>query len=140
MLKVIYNRMSRFCVLKPAREKVGMERRRSHRLYTNLPVEYRLVLADQVSRFASWGMMKNISQGGAYLEVDAPPGLIQGQVAHFTFISLSGTEDAATIRLAAKGVIRRIDRPKRRESRFGLAVEFLSGPLICFNNREALTN
>ena len=117
-----------------------MERRRSHRLYTNLPVEYRVVLADQVSRFASRALMKNISQGGAYLEVDGPPGLIQGQVVYFTFRSLSGTEDAADIRLAAKGVIRRIDRPKAGNPHFGLAVEFLAGPLILFNNQAALIN
>lgn len=115
-----------------------MERRRSHRLYTNLPVEYRLVLSDQMSRFISRATMKNISQGGAYLEVDSPPGLIPGQVAHFTLRSLSGTEDAAIICLAAKGVISRIDRLNGGDAHFGLAVEFLSGPLVFFNNRDAL--
>jgi hypothetical protein len=117
-----------------------MEKRRSHRLYTQLAVEYRLVFSDQMGLFASRAMMKNISQVGVYLEFETPPGLIPGQAGHFTFRSLSGTEDSAAIRLAAKGVIRRIDRPTPGDSHFGVAVEFLSGPLILFDNQDALIN
>ena len=117
-----------------------MDRRQSHRLYFNLPVECRVNLQGPMSQFFSRATMKNISQRGAYLECDTRPQLMQGQVGHFTLKSLTGTEESGAIHLAAKGVVRRVNRAKDGDYPLGLAVEFLSGPLICFdNNRPVLS-
>ncbi|MCL4501495.1 MAG: PilZ domain-containing protein [Deltaproteobacteria bacterium] len=110
-----------------------MERRQSHRLYTSLPVECRAVLQDRAGTFAVTAMMKNISHGGAYLCCDIEPNLIEGEAGHFTFRAAS-QQESRTIRLAAKAKICRIDRYPDGPFPFGLAVEFLSGPLIFYKN------
>jgi hypothetical protein len=109
-----------------------MERRQSHRLYTNLLIECRAVLQDQASTFASMAMVKNISRGGAYLECDTQPPLFQGEIGHFTFSAPASQPESGAVRLAAKARVRRIDRHHEGRASFGLAVEFLSGPLIFY--------
>jgi len=111
-----------------------MERRRSHRLYTSLPIEYRVILQGQASQSYCQATMKNISQGGAYLECGTQPRLSQGQIGHFTFRSSAAPEDSGCMYLGAKGIVRRIECPKAGGVHFGFAVEFLSGPLIFFDN------
>lgn len=135
MLKVLFSRMSMFMFggPTPLDKEAGMERRRTHRLYTDLPVEYRINLQDQASLGYGQATMKNISQGGAYLECHAKPGIAKGQVGHFTFRSLAASEGSESIHLAAKGIVRRLEDSNSGERNFGLALEFLSGPLIFFN-------
>jgi peptide methionine sulfoxide reductase MsrB len=109
-----------------------MERRQEHRLYTNLPIECRAVLQDQGTTFATQARMKNISRSGAYLECDTQPQLFQGEIGHFTFSSPAGQPESGAVRLAAKARVRRLDRHHGGRASFGLAVEFLSGPLIFY--------
>jgi hypothetical protein len=117
-----------------------MEKRRDHRLYTNLPIEYRVIFHDQTGQLASRAKIKNISHGGAYLEFDQPPELTKGLVGHFTFTSLTAQEEAGAVHLAAKAIVRRIDRQNADAFSFGLALEFLSGPLIFYQERSADVN
>ncbi|MCX5893693.1 MAG: PilZ domain-containing protein [Deltaproteobacteria bacterium] len=131
--------MSGFNAEPPPDEAAGLERRQSHRLYINFPVECRVILQGPASQFSSRAMMKNISQGGVYLECDTRPQLSQGQVGHFTLKSLNGLEEFGRIHFAAKGVVRRV-KPAKEGDSFGCAVEFLSGPLICFENRRPVIN
>ena len=109
-----------------------MERRQAHRLYPNLAIECRAVLQDQASTFATQAMIKNISRGGAYLECDTQPQLFQGEIGHFTFSAPASQPEPGAVRLAAKARVRRIDRHQAGRAVFGLAVEFLSGPLIFY--------
>ena len=109
-----------------------MERRQAHRLYTNLPIECRAVLQDQGSTFATLARMKNISRGGAYLECNTQPQLFPGEIGHFTFSAPTGPPESGAIRLAAKGRVHRLDGHHGGRASFGLAVEFLSGPLIFY--------
>jgi hypothetical protein len=132
MLELIYNRMSQFGAPRPPGKEAGMERRQSHRLYTCLPIEWRAALRDQASTFAAKAMMKNISQGGVYLECDTQPHLSKGVVGHFTFRASARQQESGAIHLAAKARVRRIDHHHDGRFPFGLAVEFLSGPLIFY--------
>ena len=109
-----------------------MERRQAHRLYTSLPMECRAVFQDQASTFATQATMKNISRGGAYLECDTQPQLFPGEIGHFTFSAAAGPPEPGAIRLAAKARVRRLDGYHGGRASFGLAVEFLSGPLIYY--------
>jgi hypothetical protein len=109
-----------------------MESRQTHRLYTNLAIECRAVLEDQGTRFATQAMMKNISRGGAYLECDTQPQLFQGEIGHFTFSAPASQPESEGVRLAAKARVSRLDRHQEGRTSFGLAVEFLSGPLIFY--------
>lgn len=108
-----------------------MERRQSHRLYASLPIECRAVLRDQKSTFVR-AMMKNISHGGGYLECDTQPHLIKGKMGHFTFRAPTSQQESGGIHLAAKARVHRTDHHNNGRSSFGLAVEFLSGPLIFY--------
>ena len=109
-----------------------MENRQTHRLYINFAIECRAILQDQESTFATPAMMKNISRGGAYLECDTEPQLFRGEIGHFTFSAPAGQPESGAVRLAAKARVRRIDRHQAGRASFGLAVEFLSGPLIFY--------
>ena len=124
--------------MKSADKDEGLERRRSHRLYTNSPIEYCALFQGQKRRLASRATMKNISQGGAYLEFETKPRLLPGQFGEFTFKSLAAEPEKlgcksgckpGSIHLTAQGIIRRLDRLEGVLS-FGVAVEFLSRPLI----------
>lgn len=111
-----------------------MNRRWSHRLNTNMPVEYRVALHEQERQVSNLATVKNISEGGAYLECDSRPYFIPGQVGYFKLKSIGYTEEFGCIHLAAKVIVHRIDHPVAGEVVFGFAVEFLSGPLVFFDN------
>ncbi len=130
MLQLIFNHISRFRAWRPPGQETGLEKRQSLRLYTNLPVECRAVLRDQAGTFATRALMKNISQRGAYLECATQPHLIEGVVGHFTFRATASQWGG--IQLAATARVRRIDQRRDDRSSFGLAVEFLAGPLIFY--------
>lgn len=134
MLATIYASMLRFGDKEPMVGAVGREKRRHHRLYTNLAVEYRVNLSDQAGSISSRATMKNISKGGAYLECSTKPDLSLGQVGHFTFKSLDPGPDQSWggIHLAARAVVRRLEGETAGTYPFGVAVEFLSGPLISY--------
>lgn len=110
-----------------------MERRQSHRLYINLTIECRAVLQDRATT-AIKAIIKNISRGGAYLECDTQPQLLQGEIGNFTFRALFGQPESGAVRLSAKARVRRLDRHHEGRCAFGLAVEFLAGPLIFYQN------
>jgi hypothetical protein len=108
-----------------------MEKRRSHRLYTDLPIALCVSFRHCPGRFDGRATMKNISRGGAYLEIVGQPGFQPGQIGRFTFRALSPwSSPGQTIQLVAKAVVRRIDSTAAFS--LGLAVEFLSGPLIAY--------
>lgn len=109
-----------------------MERRQSHRLYTSLPLECRAVLQEKAGTFATKAIMKNISHDGAYLECGTKPDLIIGQVGHFTFRAPASHPEPGIINLAARAKVCRLDHHLDGRFPFGLAVEFLSGPLVFY--------
>ncbi len=128
-MNLIFSRIAGSRALGPS----GSHKRRFQRLYTDLPIEYQ-VLSNQVAepQFCS-GTMKNISRGGAYLETRTSPQLSPGQVVHLTLKSLATYPiKSGIIHLAAKAVVLRVDPPTEASRGFGIAVEFLSGPLISF--------
>jgi PilZ domain len=132
VLGQIFSRIAR----SPAASPAGRENRRSHRLYTNLPIEYRFLPHNQFDELSFRGIMRNISRGGAYLECLSPPFKTSGQVCHLTLKSIYPyPERSGMVSLAAKAVVRRLDRPLEG-SCFGVALEFLSGPLISYSQLQ----
>lgn len=125
MLQVIFHYISRFGVARSSGTVAGLERRQSHRLYASLPLEFRFVRHNRPVTFAARSLMKNISRGGAYLTCSTRPDSADGEVGYVDFKS-------PTVHLAAKAIIRRQDRHPDSQFSFGLAVEFLSGPLIFY--------
>jgi hypothetical protein len=134
MLATIYASMLRFDDQTPAVGAVGREKRRYHRLYTNLAIEYRVSLQRQAGSISNRATMKNISKGGAYLECYTKPDLNLGQVGYFTFRPLDPGPDQSWegVHLAARAVVRRLEGEPEGAYPFGVAVEFLSGPLITY--------
>lgn len=134
MLDVLFDRISLFKDLNPPLEAAGLDKRRFHRVYTNLPIEYRVFFHSQPGKLSNRGTMKNISQGGLYLECCNQPCLIPGQIGHFTFKDFCPVPDQiGSVHLAAKAIVRRIVRPCFEGPYcFGLAVEFLAGPFISY--------
>jgi hypothetical protein len=110
----------------------GLERRRSPRLYAELPIEFSVFLPEQQRHLSSRATLLNISKVGAYLECQQSPALILGQVGHFTFRGVSAGAEAGSTRLAARGVIRRFERLGAGPLPFGVGVEFLAGPLVAY--------
>jgi PilZ domain len=132
VLGQIFSRIAR----PPASISAGRENRRSHRLYTNLPIEYRVLPHNQFDELSFRGIMRNISRGGAYLECLSPPFKTPGQVFHLTLKSAYPyPERSGMVRLAAKAVVRRLDRPLEGFC-FGVALEFISGPLISYSKLQ----
>jgi hypothetical protein len=134
MLAAIYTSMFKFGDQVPAVGAVGREKRRFHRLYTNLAIEYRVCLQHRTGSISNRATMKNISKGGAYLECYTKPDLNLGQVGYFTFKPLDPGPDQSWegIHLAARAVVCRLEGETEGAYPFGVAVEFLSGPLISY--------
>ncbi len=133
MLDQIFHWITRTVFLEPTDLDGWREKRRSQRLYTNLPIEYRAQFLSRPGQVTNRAIMKNISQGGAFLQCDQQPELVPGMEGYFTFKSLCAVEEKElTIVLAAKAIVRRIERPEAGTCGFGFAVEFLSGPLIAY--------
>lgn len=135
MLAVIFSQILRLHALQRAAANEGGKNRRLPRLYTSLPIEYSVFLPDRPSQLSKPATLKNIGKDGAYLECDSHPGLSIDQVVHFSFKSLSSSpHEPGSVHLSAKAIVCSIDRSRRGNFPFGVAVEFLSGPFICYHN------
>lgn len=78
--------------------------------------------------------MKNISRGGAYLECNGEACFMPEQVGQFRFRSLTpDSEQVGAILLAAKAIVRRVEPGSAGSSTVGVAIQFLSGPLISYS-------
>jgi hypothetical protein len=108
-----------------------MDKRQSPRHYVSLPIEYQVSLQDSVDSWSSQAVLKNISLGGLYFVSDGPPSLQPGNVADFVFKFLHGNPNPLITReIRGKGMVKRVVPPNERSPNFGVAVEFLSGPLF----------
>jgi hypothetical protein len=107
-----------------------MERRQHIRFYFSLPMEFQVQLADSDESWESRAILKNISQGGLYFECETAPQLKRGSVAEFTFTTEPPKYSFINSPIKAQAVVKRIEPRVAGTANFGVAVQFLSGPLF----------
>jgi hypothetical protein len=107
-----------------------MERRQHIRFYFSLPMEFQVQLSDSDDSWESRAVLKNISQGGLYFECETAPQLKRGSVAEFTFTTEPPKYSFINSPIKAQAVVKRIEPKVAGSDNFGIAVQFLSGPLF----------
>ncbi|MCL4501205.1 MAG: PilZ domain-containing protein [Deltaproteobacteria bacterium] len=107
-----------------------MERRQHIRFYFSLPMEFQVQLSDSDESWESRAVLKNISQGGLYFECETAPQLKRGSVAEFTFTTEPPKYSFINSPIKAQAVVKRIEPRVAGSDNFGVAVQFLSGPLF----------
>ena len=107
-----------------------MERRQHIRFYFSLPMEFQVQVSDTEESWESRAVLKNISQGGLYFECETAPALKRGSVAEFTFTTEPPKYSFINSPIKAQAVVKRIEPRVAGSDNFGVAVQFLSGPLF----------
>ena len=107
-----------------------MERRQHIRFYFSLPMEFQVQVSDSEESWESRAVLKNISQGGLYFECETAPQLKRGNVGEFTFTTEPPKYSFINSPIKAQAVVKRIEPRVAGTANFGVAVQFLSGPLF----------
>lgn len=107
-----------------------MERRQHIRFYFSLPMEFQVQVSDSEESWESRAVLKNISQGGLYFECETAPQLKRGSVAEFTFTTEPPKYSFINSPIKAQAMVKRIEPRVAGSDNFGVAVQFLSGPLF----------
>jgi c-di-GMP-binding flagellar brake protein YcgR len=107
-----------------------MERRQHIRFYFSLPMEFQVQVSDSEDSWESRAVLKNISQGGLYFECETAPQLKRGSIAEFTFTTEPPKYSFINSPIKAQAVVKRIEPRVAGSDNFGVAVQFLSGPLF----------
>jgi hypothetical protein len=106
-----------------------MERRRHNRICTSIPVKIHVKIPESPKvSWTNFGVLKNLSYGGAYFTSNDTPPLKQGQIREFT---ITPTEEppnfpGVTFINGTSRVIR-VDSPSSGDHDIGVALELLSG-------------
>jgi hypothetical protein len=111
-----------------------MERRRHNRICTSIPVKIHVKIPEspEVS-WTNFGVLKNLSYGGAYFIFHDPPPLQQGQIREYTITPIEehpNSPDVTFINGTSRVV--RIDSPKTGDHDIGVALEFVSANFFDF--------
>jgi len=110
-----------------------MERRLFPRIYTSLGFEYQVQLQGSKDSFSNRAVMKDISIGGLYFMSETAPILQPDDIADFIFIfQPDQANPLIPHKIEAKGKVKRIEQPTKESSDFGVALEFLSGPVFIY--------
>ncbi len=105
-------------------------KRRYTRIYLSLPMEFHVQLVDSNQFWESRATLKNISQGGLYFECRTAPQLKRGNVAEFTFTTEPAKFGFVNSPITTQAVVKRIEPRVAGTENFGIALEFLGGPLF----------
>lgn len=109
-----------------------MEMRRYQRLNVSLAVKYQAGLRESEKSWSGEGLLQNISLGGIYFTCEASLLLEPGQVHNFSIAaSTPGDKLRLASRLAARGVVMRVEPPAAGSSACGVAVKFLTPLQFC---------
>jgi PilZ domain-containing protein len=109
-----------------------MERRLFPRVYKSLQLEYQAQLQGSEDTFSNRAIMKDISLGGLYMSETAPV-LQPDDIAYFIFkLHPDQAKPPIPRKIKAKGKVKRIEQPTEESSDFGVALEFLSGPIFIY--------
>jgi hypothetical protein len=109
-----------------------MERRLFPRFYISLQFEYQAQLQGSEDSFSSRAVMTDISFGGLHMSETAPI-LQPDDIADFIFkFQPDQAKPFPPHIIRAKGKVKRIEQPTKESPNFGIALEFLSGPLFVY--------
>jgi len=109
-----------------------MERRLFPRIYKSLRFEYQAQLQGSGDSFSSRAVMKDISMGGLHMS-EAAPILQLDDVADFIFkFQPDQWNPLIPYKIEARGKVKRIEQPTKKSPDFGVALEFLSGPVFIY--------
>ncbi len=110
-----------------------MERRLFPRINASLQLEYQAILPGSEVSFARPAVMKDLSMGGVYFISETAPLLQPDDIADFIFEFQPGQANPLIpLKIEAKGKVKRIVHPANGSSAFGIALEFLSGPVFIY--------
>jgi hypothetical protein len=109
-----------------------MERRLFPRIYKTLPFEYQAQLQGAKEPFSTRAVMTDISIGGLHMSETAPK-LQPDDIADFIFqFKPDNSNPLIPHKIKAKGKVKRIEQPTKESPNFGVALEFLSGPVFVY--------
>jgi hypothetical protein len=104
-----------------------MEKRRHPRLYLTLRIRFVVEQPETKESQAGQGVLKNISRGGIFFQVEPPLPVQAGQVRDFSFFLVPDHPQQCELsHLEAQGLVLRIEPPDPSSSAYGVAVQFLS--------------
>ena len=109
-----------------------MERRLFPRIYKSLPFEYQAQLQGSEDTFSHRAVMTDLSIGGLHMSETAPR-LQPDDIADFIFkFQPDQANPLIPHKIKAKGKVKRIEQPTKESPNFGVALEFLSGPVFVY--------
>ncbi|MGC2692254.1 MAG: PilZ domain-containing protein [Desulfobaccales bacterium] len=112
-----------------------MEQRQFPRVYKSFRFEYQAKFQSSKKFFSDLAVMKDISMGGLYFMSETAPMLQPDDIADFIFkFQPEDAKSPIPRMIKAKGKVRRIEQPTKESSDFGIALEFLSGPVFVFGD------
>jgi hypothetical protein len=104
-----------------------MENRRHPRLYLTMPIRFVVEQPETKELQAGQGVLKNISYGGIFFQVEPPLPVQPGHVRDFSFFLIPEHQQQCELaHLGAQGLVLRIEPPDPDSSAYGVAVQFLS--------------
>jgi hypothetical protein len=109
-----------------------MERRLFPRVYKSLQLEYQAQLQGSEDSFSNRAVMKDISLGGLHMSETAPV-LQPDDIADFIFkFQPEHAKPFTPHIIKAKGKVKRLEQSTKESSDWGIALEFLSGPVFLY--------
>ncbi len=102
--------------------------RRFSRMNMPILINYRIHISEPSEEvWISQGVLKNLSQGGAFFTCEYPPPLAEGNTGTFIISILSPSPDVPVgSQIVFQGMLKRIEAPAEGAAGFGVAVQFLS--------------
>jgi hypothetical protein len=112
-----------------------VEKRLFPRTYKSLQFEYHVQLPGSEDSFANRAVMKDISLRGLRFISKATPQLKADDIADFIFKFLpADLNPLIPHEIRAQVKVKRIEQPTEKSPNFGVAVEFLSGPIFVYSD------
>jgi len=105
-------------------------KRQYNRIYLCLPMELHVQALNSEEFWESRAILKNISRGGLYFECGTAPQLKRGNVAEFTFSTEPANFVLGSSPLKTQAMVKRIEPRVAGTDNFGIALEFVEGPLF----------
>ncbi len=93
-------------------------------------MELHVQVIDSNHFWESRATLKNISKGGLYFECSTAPDLKRGSVAEFTFTTEPPKFGFIDSPITTQALVKRIEARVAGTDNFGIALEFLEGPLF----------
>jgi PilZ domain-containing protein len=112
-----------------------MERRLFPRVYKSFQFEYEARLQGSKKFISNLAVMNDISLGGMYFMSAKAPMLQPDDIGDFIFRFMPEQAKSPIPRkIKAKGKVKRIKQPTKKSPNFGVALEFLSGPVFVYGD------